>query len=550
MGIPRFYRALTKVLPNIEKILYTTTYKAPVVPKCDHFYLDANSIIHNAAQRIWGYGNYSRPMKDISGLNEDEINTMVYREVGSYIGVLLKIVNPKKTLHIMIDGVCPIAKQNQQMKRRARSAIERNGDQKFDSNCITPGTRFMEELVEYLNFYIRFRLTRKEWIVEVHLSDSNEPGEGEHKIAKWIRENKDVKNDDHCIYGLDADLIVISTTLPVKSIFLLRENVFVPITRMEFHVFLVEMFRQNVSEHLKHEKTDYISSLKDFSVITFILGNDFLPCVPYMNELSWSLPNLMKIYREEKLNLYKDGMINVEDMRKLAERMCIIQEEKLAEESLKEYKYPDETLKLCCKIRDSKSHGLVSEVDYDKWHRKMNVKFMKNMRNSRGKRAKTIEEAIKYYFDMINWNAEYYFKGLKDWKRSNTFNYGPTLHLLSKSIYGYEYKSRKTKATSVLSLLLCVTPEKSEMLIPEEIKDYRLKRENVEIVKEGTNIEWGGYVKIKPIKLSEVKRIEKVCNEMSKKTTRSIYIYNNTRGYKFVNKYGYVNNCVVKPLIT
>ena len=36
------------------------------------------------------------------------------------------------------------------------------------------------------------------------------PGEGEHKIFDYIRENKHINNEKTVIYGLDADLIMLT----------------------------------------------------------------------------------------------------------------------------------------------------------------------------------------------------------------------------------------------------------------------------------------------------------------------------------------------------
>lgn len=113
-------------------------------------------------------------------------------------------MRPKKILFMAIDGVAPRAKLNQQRARRFRAAQERaeslatarrNGDEVdekvlFDSNCITPGTAFMEKVGKYLKYFIRKKMKEDPlWRnLRIVFSGHDVPGEGEHKIMQFIRE--------------------------------------------------------------------------------------------------------------------------------------------------------------------------------------------------------------------------------------------------------------------------------------------------------------------------------------------------------------------------
>ena len=57
--------------------------------------------------------------------------------------------------------------------------------------------------------YIEINLIQKSK-KNIILSSSNEIGEGEHKIFNYIRENKFNHTDYIVVYGLDADLIMLS----------------------------------------------------------------------------------------------------------------------------------------------------------------------------------------------------------------------------------------------------------------------------------------------------------------------------------------------------
>lgn len=101
----------------------------------------------------------------------------------------------------------------------------------FDSNLITPGTTFLNDVGDRIRGYVKSRLSsHRLWKnLNVIFSDANCPGEGQHKIMEFIRQERASEgynsNQTHCIYGADADLIMLSLATHQPRFYIIREIV-------------------------------------------------------------------------------------------------------------------------------------------------------------------------------------------------------------------------------------------------------------------------------------------------------------------------------------
>jgi 5'-3' exonuclease len=106
-----------------------------------------------------------------------------------------------------------------------------NAETKFHSNSITPGTPFFQRCIDHLERYIRDRIANDpNWKhLTIIFSGPNVPGEGEHKIMDFMRQQQ--KRTDynpnlrHCIMGQDGDLIMLGLCTHEPNLVLFREQV-------------------------------------------------------------------------------------------------------------------------------------------------------------------------------------------------------------------------------------------------------------------------------------------------------------------------------------
>ncbi|KAL3170704.1 hypothetical protein MRX96_044152 [Rhipicephalus microplus] len=130
------------------------------------------------------------------------------------------MIKPKKTFSMAVDGVAPRAKMNKHRGRTFKSAKEAQAQEKearkrgevlpteerFDFNCISPGTEVMARLQDQLEQFVAVKSSSDPLLrgVKFYLSGHQTPGEGEHNVIDFIRTERSQPGYDpntrHCIY--------------------------------------------------------------------------------------------------------------------------------------------------------------------------------------------------------------------------------------------------------------------------------------------------------------------------------------------------------------
>ena len=228
MGIFNFFKFFRdRFTDKIYRI--NTSVRSEVYIDIDNLMIDMNGLFHTSAQKIFKYGNF-KPYGDIkiNVTNDIANHKRVYMDVCYTIEKILLTVNPNKRLILCVDGSAPIAKQLQQARRRYVSSLTREDtDDSFDSNCISPGTKFMDGMNRYIDGYIKRKLAEDPlWQnLEVIFSNDKVEAEGEHKIQSYVR-RYGKPNETFMIHGLDSDLIMLSLISHCSHFYVLRDDTF------------------------------------------------------------------------------------------------------------------------------------------------------------------------------------------------------------------------------------------------------------------------------------------------------------------------------------
>src|SRR5579862_1544043 len=103
-------------------------------------------------------------------------------------------------------------------------------------------------------------------------------GEGEHKLINFIRKYRN-ENETYCLYGMDADLIMLALGTQLEKFYILREEPMDSV--VSYYVINIGHFRKELCDTLKWgEKFQEKNGVNDFIFMCFMVGNDFLPHIP------------------------------------------------------------------------------------------------------------------------------------------------------------------------------------------------------------------------------------------------------------------------------
>jgi 5'-3' exonuclease len=575
MGIKHFFGWFKKNFRRNMKNLKKNQNFESIGVEVDNLMIDLNGLFHSSTQKVYEYGAHKPPTrlmgktvrrKRIGSLVEQ---TKVFEDICKNVENLIALVSPTKRIILCIDGPAPVSKQNQQRQRRFKAVSEKDDDEfnRFDSNCITPGTEFMDYLSKYIDWYVRKSISENPaWShLEVIFSDEKSPGEGEHKIINYIRSHGN-PNDSYCIHGLDADLIMLALGTHLPNFWILREDLYD--SRNEFFVIDIGGSRRHLSRMMNwndnhsSQKYESESAVNDFIFICFMVGNDFLPHIPSLEIIEGGIDQMLDVYKNvgqhyghlthtvDDCVIFRHSSLEV-FLGTIGSYDKGILEEKLLH---KDRFFPDTILEKNAKFNEGK---YVLDIEG----------YRNDYYNECIEKDTEIKDLCHQYLVGLQWVLSYYTRGVPDWKWCFKHHYAPFAHELSKNIVDFKFPNKcVTEPTTPFQQLLSVLPPKSSSLIPvplsqlltdsrSKIKKYCPNEFKVDL--SGKRREWEGIVLLPMVDFSIIqyeydKHIGKVSlDELHRNILGDSYIYTRSPDEPSIFKslYGDIKNCIVSSTI-
>ena len=511
MGIPLYFKTLSSKFPETIVSDLNSVLKNPT--KRNHLFFDLNCAIHPCCRNILKEHNSKKVADSV-------LEKRMLTEISSYMKKIIDLVEPTTTF-IAIDGVAPFSKMNQQRERRYKSFLNKGIDDQvrnemgmdipnfWDTNAISPGTKFMTDLYHRIIKEINENnlMDTNNTTTKIIFSSANDPGEGEHKILKYIRENFSNNddggggsgNDNIIVYGLDADLIMLSMSSGKSNIYLLREALaFNKIIKDKFLLLdidylkyaLILTLRENIIEYDScYTIKDVNRIIDDYIFLCYFLGNDFLPHMPGISLKDGGHELLLNTYISILVN-YQEYLVDKSKMRINNTFLFSFINKLTSKENDIYQKYNKSRNRLRpSKISTNDPYELRNNIINNlpitdnlnkKKERQINLGYDKYKSNYYKicfdiETVEEIDEVCENYLRGMNWVFNYYFKGCISWGWKYNYRHPPLISSLRDYLDKNNFnintiKYGTSKPLHPINQLLYILPKQSINLIPPQYR--------------------------------------------------------------------------------
>jgi len=560
MGIKHFFPWFKKTYPECIRELNNRNTLPEQKVDIDSLGIDLNGVFHPVAQRVYKYGAHAplqsflrKKERRLTVNDKRKLDRKFYMEVCKEIEKIVDYVRPTKRLILCIDGIAGFSKQSQQRGRRFKSGKENTCTQ-FDSCSLTPGTELMHYLSFYIDYYIRKKIQSDSYWESLIITFSSEKveGEGEQKIKYYMKDY--CGPDEACvIYGLDADIIMLSLSLHKSKMYVLRENMFA--VNQHFCID-VSLFSTLLRRDLKIE-----SCVNDFIFLCFMVGNDFLPQIPTLEILTGGIATLLDVYKETCYPfglVNSSGDINFPVFEKFMRKLATFEEDSMKEKYRRRDKYFEDTI-LNAHFRENRgvrvNNQTQIECDFDAYKKEYYLSHFNE--------SDDLEQISRDYIYGLQWVIHYYIRKIPTWDWTFPYYYAPFVsdivdHIVSTPKVEYPI----TKPFEPYKQLLSVLPPSSSSLLPAPFARLMTNHDSpiidmfpldFEVDVSGKRAEWEGIVKLPVIDMVLFNNVYSTTKKLlsEKDAKRNVrkepveYIVRTDKYFEYKTPFGTLDGCNV-----
>lgn len=549
MGVPKLFAYLLKQYKKTNMVFQKE--KMGLEP-IEWFLIDTNCCIHPTCFKVLA----EEQKKE--NINFKSLQNKMFNAVIAYIEKLCNYANPTKGIFIAIDGPVCAAKMKQQRQRRFRSVHDKqvfdNIKKKYNipipyywnNSAISPGTKFMDKLhnniIEWIN---KYKIDNPH--LEIIYSSSNVPGEGEHKLLDFIKQNIE-NNYSYLTYGLDADLIFLMLVTQSEKVYLLREaqEFEKKSSPDQLNIVSIKILRDCILTSFKNKLDNDIIELDknriiiDFIFLCYFLGNDFLPHILMLDISHDGIDYMIEKYTEtyseqleylisyDKLTINYNFLVRFIDLISRNEKTVLIENFNYIKKPhynnshSKNPEYDKEMFKLdnlLFKINDPIGIGVNDDYRNNYYKHYFGV--------SDDELEDFVEKLVTHYLIGIKWCAYYYFHKIPDWNWYYSYDYPPFLSDINKYLYDINnVQFIEGKPITPFEQLLNILPPQSSYLIPKEISKLmtNTKSSLAHLYPSDINIDflykkkyWEGITQLPPFEIKLISHVySKYKNEINK----------------------------------
>lgn len=488
MGVPKFFAWLQRNYKKKQFVFQREKTENEIIDNIDWFLIDTNCLIHPICFETLAKEQESGN----TNINFKSLENKMINNVIAYIEKLINYVKPKEGIYIAIDGPVCAAKIKQQRQRRFRSVHDKELFNKikekynkpisyyWNNSAISPGTKFMYKL------HLKLLEWSKNQKLKIIYSSANTPGEGEHKLLDFIKDNNK-KNiiKSYVTYGLDADLIFLMLVTGLDNVFLLREAQHFDNKKSEdeLNYVSIKIMKDCIFDSFNQEnleiKLDQKRVINDFIFLCYFLGNDFLPHLYGLDINKDGIEYLIRKYTETYMNIFdyllsnNTKSINQEFLKlfliKLAENEDAIMTSNFSKKKMFRSnnsdpyeKEMDKINNVLFKVNDPVGLGVDSNYRVNYYTHYFDV--------DDDELEEFVERLVKNYLIGIRWVTNYYFQENPDWNWYYPYDYPPFLSDISKYLIKMnEIKFVLNKPMTPFEQLLTILPPQASYLLTPKL---------------------------------------------------------------------------------